>query len=204
MGEVVGKAAAIAVKHNATPRDVYHLYWSEMDTLLKLPGRARRGLDGTFDISGPAPGPVDDNPNRSGVNPATLPGVVIDNKAAKLTGKWTSGAGLEHIGVDYVYARGAGNTAVFEFTVPTDGRYEVRFATAPHENRASNTALTVRSNEGAKKVNVNQKQPAKIDGRWVSLGVFRFAAGKPGSVEVDAAGADGNVHLDAVQALPVK
>jgi hypothetical protein len=204
MGEVVGKAAAIAVKHNATPRDVYHLYWSEMDTLLKLPGRARRGLDGTFDISGPAPGPVDDNPNRSGVNPATLPGVVIDNKAAKLTGKWTSGAGLEHIGVDYVYARGAGNTAVFEFTVPTDGRYEVRFATAPHENRASNTALTVRSSEGAKKVSVNQKQPAKIDGRWVSLGVFRFAAGKPGSVEVDAAGADGNVHLDAVQALPVE
>jgi hypothetical protein len=59
MGEVVGKAAAVALKHNATPRDVYHLYWSELDALLKLPGRARLGLDGMFDLSGPAPGPVD-------------------------------------------------------------------------------------------------------------------------------------------------
>jgi hypothetical protein len=51
---------------------------------------------------------------------------------------------------------------------------------------------------------VNQKLPGKIDGRWVSLGVFRFAAGKPASVEVDAAGANGNVHLDAVQVVPVR
>lgn len=204
MGEVVGKAASIAVRKNCSPRDVYHLYWSEMDQLLKLPGRARRMPDNTFDVRGPAPGPVDDNPNRSGLNPATLPGVVVDNKAAKLTGKWTSGASLEHVGADYVYARGAGNTAVFEFSVPADGRYEVRFATAPHENRASNAALTVRSGEGEKKLVVNQKQPAKIDGRWVSLGVFRFTAGKPGAVVVDAAGADGNVHLDAVQVVPVK
>ena len=36
MGEVVGKAAYIAAKHNATNREVYALYWSEMDDLLKL------------------------------------------------------------------------------------------------------------------------------------------------------------------------
>src|SRR5687768_12406551 len=175
-----------------------------MDTLLKLPGRARRGPDGTFDISGPTPGPVDDNPNRSGLNPATLPGVVVDNKAAKLTGTWTSGASLDHVAVDYAYARGAGNAATFDLTVPADGRYEVRFATAPHENRASNTSITVRSADGDKQVLVNQKQAAPIEGRWVSLGVFRLAAGKPGSVEVNAAGADGNVHIDAVQAVPVR
>jgi hypothetical protein len=88
--------------------------------------------------------------------------------------------------------------------VPADGRYEVRFATAPHENRASNTAVTVRSADGAKTVTVNQRKPAPIEGRWVSLGVYRFVAGKPYGVEVDAAGADGNVHLDAVQVLEVK
>jgi hypothetical protein len=207
MGEVVGKAAAIAVKHNATPRDVYHLYWSEMDALLKLPGRARRGLDGTFDISGAAPPPVDDTGGRgtAGTVPlASLKGIVVDNKAAKLTGNWTSGANLDHVGPDYQYARGAGTKAVFEVAIPSAGRYEIRFATAPHENRASNTSVTVRSAEGDRKVIVNQKQPAKIDQRWVSLGVFRFAAGKPAIVEVDAAGADGNVHIDAVQALPVE
>jgi hypothetical protein len=207
MGEVVGKAAAIAVKHNATPRDVYHLYWSEMDTLLKLPGRARRGLDGTFDISGAEPGPVDDTGGRG--TPITapitgLPGIVVDNQAAKLTGSWTPGANLDHVGPDYHYGRGAGTKAVFELTIPKDGRYEIRFATAPHENRASNTSVTVRSSEGDRKLSVNQKQPGKIANRWVSLGTFRFAVGKPAVVEVDAAGADGNVHIDAVQALPVE
>ncbi len=205
MGEVVGKAAAIALKHGVTPREVYTLYWSELDALLKLPGRARRAPDNTFDISGPAPGPVIDVGGGSfGVSIPSLKGIVVDNKAAKLTGSWTAGTNLAHIGPDYTYARGAGHKAAFEFSVPADGRYEVRFATAPHENRASNTALTIRHADGAASVTVNQRKPATIDGYWVSLGSYRFAAGKPATVEVDATKADGNVHLDAVQVLEVK
>jgi hypothetical protein len=204
MGEVVGKAAAVAVKHNATPRDVYHLYWSELDTLLKLPGRARRGADGAFDISGAPPPPVDDTGGRgTGLAIASLQGVVVDNKSAKLSGNWSSGTNLEHVGSDYQWGRGAGVKAVFELPIQADGRYEVRFATAPHENRASNTAVTVRSVDGDRRVTVNQKKAPTVDGRWVSLGVFRFAVGRAASVEVDAAGADGNVHIDAVQALPI-
>jgi hypothetical protein len=42
MGEVVGKAASVAIKHATTPRGVYEKHWSEMDELLKLPGSARR------------------------------------------------------------------------------------------------------------------------------------------------------------------
>jgi hypothetical protein len=61
----------------------------------------------------------------------------------------------------------------------------------------------VRSAGGEKKVRVNQKQPGKIDAQWVSLGVFHFVAGKPAAVEVNGAGADGNVHIDAVQVLAV-
>jgi hypothetical protein len=201
MGEVVGKAAAVAIKRNCTPREVYTLYWSELDALLKLPGRARRMPDNTFDISGPAPAPVEDTSGR-GTPISSLKGVVVDNRAAKLTGTWTTGGNLDHVGLDYAYARGAGHRATFEFTVPADGRYEVRFATAPHENRASNTALTVRHAEGATPVTVNQRQPPPVAGRWVSLGVFRFAAGRTFAVEVDATRADGNVHIDAVQVLP--
>ena len=206
MGEVVGKAAAIAVQRGGTPRDVYAKYWSELDSLLQLPGRARRAnLEAPFQIVGPEPTPVDDNGGRGGgVNPANLPGIVIDNKAARLTGTWTTGSNLEHIGNDYVFARGPGHTAVFPFTVPADGRYEVRFATAPHENRASNTAVVVRHADGTTPATLNQRQPAPIGGRWISLGFFNFKAGQTASVEVDAAGADGNVHLDAVQVLPAK
>jgi hypothetical protein len=42
MGEVVGKAASVAIKHGTTPRGVYEKHWAEMDELLKLPGQARR------------------------------------------------------------------------------------------------------------------------------------------------------------------
>jgi hypothetical protein len=205
MGEVVGKAAAVALKHNATPRDVYHLYWNELDTLLKLPGRARKGSDGNFEVRGDAPPPVDDTGGRSpAVSLTSLNGVVVDNQKAKLTGKWSSGASLEHVGPDYQYGRGAGVKAVFEFTVPKNGRYEVRFATAPHENRASNTTYTVRSADGEKTGTLNQRQPAAIAKQWVSLGEYRFTAGQTGAVEINAEKADGNVHIDAVNVVPVE
>ena len=42
MGEVVGKAASVAIKHATDPRGVYEKHWGEMDELLKLPGKARR------------------------------------------------------------------------------------------------------------------------------------------------------------------
>jgi len=35
MGEVVGKAASICIKHNAWPRDVYELYFAELKELMK-------------------------------------------------------------------------------------------------------------------------------------------------------------------------
>jgi hypothetical protein len=204
MGEVVGKAAAVALKHQCTPRDVYHNYWTEMDELLKLPGRARRAsLSDPFQITGPAPAPLNDTPNETGITLASLKGIVVDNKAAKLTGKWTSGSGLDHVAADYAYTPANSLAkAVFEFTVPTSGKYEVRYATAPHENRAANTPLSILSAEGTSNVTVNQKQKAPVDPVWVSLGIFRFEAGKPGSVTVSSDKVNGLVHIDAVQLLP--
>lgn len=203
MGEVVGKAASVAVRRNCTPREVYTLYWSEMDQLLKLPGRARRLPDNTFDVSGPAPAPVDDAGGR-GIALTSLKGTVIDNAKAKLTGKWATGTNLPFVGSDYAYARGTGNTATFEFTVPASGSYEVRFASAAHENRASNTAVTVRHADGNAAVSVNQRVNPKVESRWVALGTYQFNAGQTYAVVVDAATADGNAHIDAVQILPAR
>jgi hypothetical protein len=42
IGEVVGKAASICVKNQCYPRDVYERYFPELQTLLRLPGKARR------------------------------------------------------------------------------------------------------------------------------------------------------------------
>ena len=41
MGEVVGKAASICIKHNISPRDVYTNHLSELHGLMNKPGSAR-------------------------------------------------------------------------------------------------------------------------------------------------------------------
>jgi hypothetical protein len=211
MGEVVGKAAAVAIKNNCTPRDVYQNHWYQLDELLQLPGRARRATpNDPFDISGPAPGPVDDTGGRGGgggtsVQLASLKGIALDNTDAKLTGKWTEGGSLEHVGPNYAYASAkAGAKAVWEFSVPADGRYEVRFATAPHENRSAATPVSVTSADGTTAVKVNQKLKSPIDGLWVSLGTYRFTAAQKGVIEVATEGTTGNVHIDAVNIVPVE
>ena len=54
-----------------------------------------------------------------GIDPKTLPGMVVDDDQAKLTGKWGIGGGLEHVGKRYLYASPkARASARLEFTVP--------------------------------------------------------------------------------------
>ncbi len=42
IGEVVGKAASLCLRNQCTPRAVYDRYFGELQTLLRLPGKARR------------------------------------------------------------------------------------------------------------------------------------------------------------------
>ena len=56
MGEVVGKAASVALRHDTTPRGVYERHWAELAELLELPGATRRAtLDGTLEQPAAAP-----------------------------------------------------------------------------------------------------------------------------------------------------
>ncbi|MCX7826978.1 MAG: FAD-dependent oxidoreductase, partial [Verrucomicrobiae bacterium] len=209
MGEVVGKAASICIRHNCAPRDVYHNYLDELKELMRLRGVARRDkVDGPIYIPPDAkelpPPPLAENA-AMGLDPAKLPGIVVDDTHAKLTGKWNGGSNLEHVGMCYLYASPkARASARFEFNVKTTGNYEVRLAYQSHENRASNAPVTVHSADGPKTLAVNQRAEPPIPPIFVSLGVFRFEAGKPGAVEFKTEGADGNVGADAVQVLPAK
>ncbi len=205
IGEVVGKAASLCLLHHCAPRDIYHSYFAELQELINLRGVARRdSLGGKIYIPADAKELPPPKLEINNVDPATLAGIVIDDAQARLTGKWTKGEGLKgHVGAHYQYASAkSGATARFEFNVPATGRYEVRYAYQPHENRARNVPVTVHSADGAKTIRVNQQVEPPVPPTFVSLGVFRFAAGQPGAVEVRAEGVDGNVHIDAVQVLP--
>jgi hypothetical protein len=141
IGEVVGKAASIAIKNDATPRDIYDRYFGELKELLALRGAAQRDtVDGAIRLpegyTPPAPlseaKPAEGAP---GLDPAKLPGLVLDDKKAKLSGKWTGGANLAgYFGSGYIY-RGAKEegAARYEFKIEKAGRYEVRVSYGAHE-----------------------------------------------------------------------
>ncbi len=210
MGVVVGKAAAICAKHEVSPREVYYQHLDELVELMRLPGNMRRTtLDGEFaaDPNLPALG----EPETEWVPRNQLEGIVIDDEEAKLSGNWTHGEGLKQYvenGYHYASPAAAGSdktaSARFEFTVPEDGEYEVRISHQPHENRSSKTPVTVISADGEKTIPVNQRIAPPLAKGFFGLGVFRFEAGKPSAVVVANEGADGNVHIDAVQVIGLK
>jgi hypothetical protein len=64
--------------------------------------------------------------------------------------------------------------------------------------------VTVHHGRGSNTVKVNQRAAPPIEGSFISLGTFEFAADKPAAVVVSNADVDGYVVIDAAQWLPVK
>ncbi|MCY2973267.1 MAG: FAD-dependent oxidoreductase [Planctomycetota bacterium] len=207
MGEVVGKAASICIGNNCPPSAVYDRYWPEMDKLLQLPGKAHRSkLSDTFTIPADSlslAGPLGLPP---GVDPASLPGVVIDNRQATRTGEWVSGTGLKgYVGYDYVYASPKSNSTIaFQYAPDRDMKVEIRLAYQPHENRASNTPVSISASGIKKQVTVDMRKTPTLADTFVSLGTFEIAKDQTIVVQLATEGTNGNVHADAVQFLPVE
>jgi len=203
MGEVVGKAAYVAVKRDTTPRGVYQSYLDELKDLWKQPGMARReNLQAPLVIPPGAKAPTTFGPGNYGPpKPAVkLEGIVVDDSQAQFSGTWGSGDGLKgFIGAGYRYAApGAKAEAVFAFKVPVDGKYEVRYAVSPHENRAAAAACFV--NGAAQKLSM-KVAPSRADG-FETLGTFDLKSGAENTVRVTSEGADGYLHADAVWVVP--
>ena len=205
MGEVVGRAASICVKQACTPRDVYEKHLDELKQLLDLPGKARRAtVTDEIVIPQDVPRRASATGPPTGLDPETLAGVVIDDRNAVKQGSWNEGTGLKgYFGYGYLYASaGSGASIRFEFKPPAAGRYEVRLAYQPHENRGTRVPVTVTSPEGTVAKQINMREPPPLDQGFVSLGQFDFRPDAPAAVEIGTKDAGGNAHADAVQFLP--
>jgi hypothetical protein len=214
MGEVVGKAAYLCVKHNTSPRGVYEHYLANLIELMEQPGAMRRdALDaplyrdtnvGTLTpyltkAQDTVTGVVAQTPAKTGIAVASLPGIVVDDTQAKLKGAWgDKGSLTPFVGQGYRYAGPSANAeARFEFRIPAAGKYEVRIAWIGHENRASRTPCTIeRAGQTPIRLRLNQRE--QTTELFHSLGVFDFPAGDA-AIVLSSADADGNVHADAVQ-----
>jgi hypothetical protein len=203
MGEVVGKAAWICIRHQASPRGVYEQHLPLLKELLTQPGALRRDkIDGALALP---PGVKLLKPAPPGINPVSLAGLVIDDEAAQLKGQWRDDGGLRpFIGENYRYSSDPSARARFNFTVRESGLQEVRVAWQPHANRARAVPITVACADGERTLTLDQTKPPGGEQGFQTLGRFRFHAGEPGAVLYRVAGARGVVHIDAVQVVAVK
>ncbi|MEI6239690.1 MAG: FAD-dependent oxidoreductase [Planctomycetia bacterium] len=210
MGEVVGKAASVAVKHGTTPRGVYEKHWAEMHDLLQLPGKARRAtLQSAIDIPPDAlPLAAPEGP-PTGIDPRKLVrekgAVVCDDIEAVREGEWQSGYGLKgFVGSGYHYAaKDSGATAKYELQAPAAGMYDVLLSWQPHENRGSAVPVLVETAAGRTSVRFDMQKPAPFDG-FGSAGKVRLGKGDSCVVVISTDGAKGNAHADAVMLVPAK
>jgi hypothetical protein len=207
MGEVVGKAASVCVKHNCLPSDVYPSHWPEMDELLKLPGKAHRATP-TSEITIPKDALQSAGPYgpMTGLDPSKMKGIVVDDETATVTGKWHKGGGLKgFVGYSYRYASSNSEaTITFKIKLPKAGIYDIRVAYLSHENRGNTVPVKMISSKGEKIVKVNMKKPAPLPNDMISVGKVSAKAGDVVTVVISSKGANGNAHADAVQAIEVK
>ncbi len=183
-GHAAGLAAAVASKQHLAVQDV------PMEPL------RNKLLEQQQVLRWKIPGAMD---------PAMMPGVVVDEDRAEMTGVWKmSNAANQLVGVLYRYVpRDAPpHAARYVADLPSAGRYEVHLFYPPAANRASNVKVIIHHAGGEDAVFVNQRQDPTPLGR--SLGIFEFSKGKAGWVQIGNDGADGVVAIDAVQWLPAR
>ncbi|HZE97630.1 MAG TPA: DUF1553 domain-containing protein [Planctomycetota bacterium] len=132
-------------------------------------------------------------------------GVTVDDAKAEKVGEWKSSTfSGSYIGSGYSHddAKGKGEKSLTFHPELTAGSYEVRFAYAPGESRANNVPVTILSADGEKMLTVNEQENPPIDGRYISLGQYRFENNQ-GYVIVSNEGTKGHVTADAIVFIPV-
>jgi hypothetical protein len=185
LGQSAATAAVMAIDEKCVVQDVPY---SELRQRLLDDGQI-------LNYSGPK--------SAKGVDMKSLKGIVLDDSQAKQTGHWSeSGAAKKFIGDGYAHDGNANKgtmSLTFSVALPKPGKYEVRLAYTPNNNRATNVPVMIKHAGGEAKVTVNERQPAPVNELFVSLGSFEF--GSETTVTISNEGADGYVVVDALQII---
>ena len=157
---------------------------------------------------------VSDLPSADGsIAAKTLPGIVLDDTQAKLTGAWFRSTNFKpYIESGYIFSgekdsklKGDGkSTATFRFKAPTSGRYQVLMAYSAHETRAKNVPVTVSSGIHSKHIVVDQTEPLPNGKRFRPIHTVELSSDVETVIQVTNADTTGFVILDAFQLLLVR
>jgi hypothetical protein len=135
-----------------------------------------------------------------------VPGIVVDDADAKKVGEWmNSTSNATFIGAGYTHdkdAKKGEKSITFDPDIATTGKYEVWFAYSPGGNRAAKVPVKVFSAEGEKDFTIDMTKTPPVQGRFISLGQFRFEKDGQSFVLVSNEGTTGHVCVDAVAFIP--
>jgi len=133
---------------------------------------------------------------------ADVKGIVIDDSQAKKTGEWRDSTSTgTYIGAGYLHDDAAGKgekSLTFTAELPATGQYEVRLSYSASMSRAPNVPVTVFGADGEKTIPVDMRKAPPVEGRYVSLGEYKFEKGGQSFVIVSNEGTTGHVTADAV------
>lgn len=141
-------------------------------------------------------------------DPASLPGIVVDETSAVLVGKWQYSTHTPpYVGLGYLHDMKSGKgekSATFTPDLPHDGWYEVRMAHCYNVRRSTNAPVRIHHADGETLLRINLQEPSPIDKLFVTLGKFRFKKGREGFVRITNEDTDLKhvVIADAIQWLP--
>ncbi len=136
-----------------------------------------------------------------GVDPSSLPGIVVDDPQAKRTGVWTESNSVgSYVGRSYLHSEpGEEAAARFRVQAPTSGPYELHLSYTPHGNRASNVPVRIVASHEQIEMTVNQRTPPIVADLFTRLAILTLVEGDIVEVTISTEGTDGYVIVDAVQ-----
>jgi len=139
----------------------------------------------------------------AGIQPARLPGIVVDDATAKQTGTWSPSRHTRpFVGENYIYsAGGAGQSVEFLIDIKEGGYYQVLASYTPGTNRTDGAVYEIPAANGVQTVTVNQQERPKGPFCFQPLGEFSFEAGQVKITVSAEENKKGVVVADAIQVL---
>ena len=198
IGQGAGVAAALAAQTGVTVQ------------ALDYPTLRKRLLAQKVVLELPVLPPVGKVARSSGpvsLNSKSLPGLILDDAQAELSGDWERSTNFKpHVGTGYLHdeQRSDGKSrAVFRFKGPADGEFALRMAYSAHETRTTRLPITIGGDGADHRFTVDQTQPLPAGEAFREVGRLRLRQGMDYTLTVSNEDTKGFVILDAFQLLPV-
>jgi len=151
-------------------------------------------------------------PPTSGAKAAkALPGIVLDDATATLTGEWSHSTKFKpHIGSGYVFSGKQGDktkgdgkaAATFQMKVPKSGTYQLLMSYSAHETRATNVPVIVTHGSYKQEFTVDQTKPLPSGEHFQPVGKVDLESGVETTININNSQTVGFVIVDAIQLLP--